>query len=118
MRHVSGKDLGGINFNTTSGILKLGKTDKAGIIQQQNNNCAPIQMTGIYSKNEISAPQVKSTVTIPDQILANYQGIGEASSYRPGGTNQTEAFYNGLKQEPVNDTDRASNKYLEEQAFS
>ena len=108
MKDVFGKDLGGIKFNA-AGILKLDKTAKTAEAQKATSQ-TPIPMKGVYPQGEIPVPQVKSSVTIPSRVLANYEGIGDPSSYRPGGANQTETFYKTLRQAPYNETDRASDE--------
>ena len=107
MREWTSKILGGFKTNNVS---KLNSVKPLA----QTASATTVQMTGVYAKfnNEYTPKTV--TTTIPDHVVNKYSGI-EPSAYKPGGADQTTAFYNNLKQEGMNDVDSASNKYLDDE---
>ena len=107
MKDITTKGLG--STPNVNGVDKAGKTVKTA----GPKKIGTVQMTGVYAAADVDVPRKTSFVTIPDNIAANYSQIGKPSDYKPYNADQTTAYYEGLKQEGINDTDRASDKYLE-----
>ena len=110
MREWTSKILGGFKSGNVSGIK--GKNN----VPEQINNASSliVKMSGVYAKFNEKVAIPKSNVQIPEKVIAKYSNIGIASEYKPCNAEQTNSFYSELRNQPINETDLASNKYLEE----
>lgn len=111
MREWTSKILGGFSTNKVSGSKTNGTNNSTEQTKQPN-----VQMTRVYAQFDETTYYPKSTNTfIPDIISKKYDQIPEGHNYQTVSADQTVAFYNNLKQEGMNDVDRASDRFLEEE---
>lgn len=112
MKDLTTRGLGGIK--NIAGLLNIGKAGKT----ENSPKAGAIKMTGVYAKFNESVTAPKSNVQVSTGIISSYANIGAPGEYKPFNAEQTEKFYADLKNQPMNKTDIASNKYLDEEAFA
>lgn len=112
MKDLTTKGLGGIK--NIAGLLNIRKAGKTSAADKTSGSI----MSGVsYAKFNEHAAIPKSNVQVPAGVIDNYANVGAPSDYKPFNAEQTNAFYEELKNQPMNETDIASNKYLDEEAF-